>query len=193
MTAPSIPLRRIEGRFYRAVLPDRIEAVLDPPGPQSAGRYHRYGQPALYITPEADWAAIALGPYMVEDGQPRVIVPLDVDGADVFDQRDAAACAALGIDPEAANTRWRPALAEGREPPSWRNADAVRTAGAGGIIDPSRGILGGWHVALFRWNEPGGPMIRVAGPPIVADYRAARARWESPVGWVLAAHETPTR
>jgi len=193
MTAPSITLGRIEGRFYRAVLPDRIDAVLDPPGRKSAGRYHRPGQPALYITPEADWAAIALGPYMTEDGLPRLIVPLDVEAIDVFDQRDPTACAALGIDPAAANTRWRPALAEGREPPSWRNSDAVRAAGAGGIIDPSRGILGGWHVALFRWNEPGAPSIRVAGAPIVADYPAARARWESPAGWGLAAHEAGTR
>jgi RES domain-containing protein len=190
MTAPSITLRRIEGRFYRAVLPDRIGQVLDPPAPQSAGRYHRPGQPALYITSEADWAVIASGPYMAEDGLARLIVPLDVDAAEVFDQRDAAGSQALGIDPVAASGRWRPALAEGREPQSWRNADAVRAAGADGIIDPSRGILDGWHVALFRWNGLGGPAIRVAGPPIAADYDAARARWPSPAGWTLPAHET---
>jgi hypothetical protein len=67
-----IPLRSVKGRFYRAVRADRIDKILDPPGPDSAGRYHRHGQPALYITPEPDWAVIALGGYMVEDGLPRL-------------------------------------------------------------------------------------------------------------------------
>ena len=179
------PLHRIGGTFYRAVLEDRVEHVLDPPGPDSAGRYHRPGQGALYVTAEADWAAIATGNYAAEDGLARVIVPLELDAADVLDQRDAAACAALGIDPGDATGRWRPYLAEGRVPPSWRNSDGARAAGADGIIDPSRGIIGGWHVALFRWNEPGAPQLRIAGDPLPFDYTASRGRWAAPEGWRL--------
>jgi hypothetical protein len=56
MTA--IPTRLVSGRFYRAVRADRMDQVLDPPAPESAGRYHRHGEPALYITAQHDWAVI---------------------------------------------------------------------------------------------------------------------------------------
>ena len=183
MTA--VPFARIGGRFYRAVLAHRVAHVLDPPGPVSAGRYHRPGQAALYLTPEPDWAAIAVGGYQAEDGLERMIVPLELAGAQLLDQRDEAACAALGIDRELSNVRWRPELEAGREPPSWRNADAARAAGVDGIVDRSRGIVGGWHITLFRWNGAGAPQVRVAGPAVPCDYAAARARWAAPPGWNL--------
>ena len=101
------------------------------------------------------------------------------------DQRDEAACAALGIDRDMSNVRWRPELAAGREPPSWQNSDIVREAGADGMIDRSRGIVGGWHLTLFRWNEPGAPTVSVAGEALPCDYAASRARWDYPPGWTL--------
>lgn len=180
-----LPLHRITGRFWRAIAAERVEQVLDLPGPDSAGRYHRPGQPALYITPHADWATIAIGRYLLSDGIARVVVPLELDGAALFDQRDPAACAALGIDSEQSQVRWNDELAKGREPPSWRASDAAREAGAQGIIDVSRGIAAGWHACLFAWNRPGTPQVRVAGDPIPCDYWAARDRWPAPAGWAL--------
>lgn len=175
----------VSGRFFRTVLADRIDQVLAAPGPDSAGRYHRLGQPAIYITQHADWAVIATGIYAREDGRERVIVPLELDGARVLDQRDAAVRAAHGLSLDDTMARWRPHLAQGRDAPSWRNADAARAVGADGIVDPSRGILGGWHVALFRWNAPGAPQLRVAGDPLPTDYASSRARWPAPAGWQL--------
>jgi hypothetical protein len=186
----SIPLRSVHGRFYRAIRADRVEHILDAPGPESAGRYHRHGQPALYFTPEHDWAVIALGGYMAEDGMPRVVVPLEITSAQVLDQHDEQACVALGIVRERSNVRWRLALEKGEEPLSWRNSDVARAVGADGIIDRSRGITGGWHVTLFRWNDMGGPQVRVAGDPVPADYVVSRARWPHPPEWVLPAFET---
>ena len=142
--------------------------MLAPPRPGSAGRYHRPGQPALYMSPSAEWARIAVSGYMREDGLPRVIVPLEMSVAHVLDQRDPEACLALGIERDASNVSWRPMLAASGEPPSWRNADAARAAGADGIIDRSRHIEGGWHLTLFRWNELGGPRVAVCGAPIPA-------------------------
>ena len=181
----AVPRRRISGRFWRAIAADRVGQVLYPPGPDSAGRYHRPGQSALYITPEADWAMIAIGRYLLADGIKRVVVPLELDGAQVFDQRDPAACSALGIDPQQSQVRWNDELAAGREPPSWRASDAARAAGAQGIIDVSRGIAGGWHVCLFAWNVPGAPQVRLAGDPQPCDYWSARDRWPAPDGWAL--------
>lgn len=180
-----LPLHRISGRFWRAIAAERVGRVLDAPGLDSAGRYHRPGQPALYITPEADWATIAIGRYMLTDGMTRVVVPLELDGADMFDQRDPAACAALGIDPALSQVRWNDELAAGREPPSWAASDAARAAGAQGIIDVSRGIADGWHVCLFAWNQPGAPQVRVTGDPVACDYWPARDRWAAPAGWAL--------
>ena len=184
----TLPLPPITGRFWRAIAAERVGQALDPPGPDSAGRYHRPGQPALYITPEADWATIAIGRYLLADGIKRVVVPLELDGAAVFDQRDPGACAALGIDPEQSQVRWNEELAAGREPPSWLASDAARNAGAQGIIDVSRGIVGGWHVCLFAWNVPGAPHVRVAGDPLPCDYWPARDRWATPEGWTLPPH-----
>ncbi|OYY90687.1 MAG: hypothetical protein B7Y45_06595 [Sphingomonas sp. 28-66-16] len=162
----------MRGRYFRAILADRVGDVLAPPGPARAGRYHRPGQPALYMSPDGAWARIAVSGYMREDGRPRVIVPLELGEARVFDQRDESVCALLGIDRERSNVPWRPELAAGREPPSWRNADSARALGADGIIDRSRHIPGGWHVTLFRWNQPGAPTVAVAGtafPAILSD------------------------
>jgi RES domain-containing protein len=170
------PLFRVAGRFYRAIRDDHIDHVLSPPAPDNAGRYHRHGEPALYLTASPEWATIAVSKYMREDGLPRVIVPLDLDGADVLDQRDDAACIAAGIDPEASGADWRKALKAGEEPPSWHAADAARAIGAAGIIDVSRHIPGGWHVTLFRWNAPGAPRVKIVGEavPVVLSERVDR-------------------
>lgn len=184
MAAPAIALRRIAGRFHRSVRADREDSVLAPPTPDSAGRYHRPGQRALYVTPEPDWAVIAIGRYMFEDGQARVVVPLDISEAWVVDQHDVETCVMLGINADRSNLPWRLSFEQGRDPPSWRNADRARAAGADGIVDRSRGILGGWHVALFRWNEAYGPQVRIAGMAVAACYPEARSRWPSPSGWI---------
>ncbi len=157
--------RRVEGSFFRCVLAERVHDVLAPPAPTSAGRYHRLGQPTLYLSPSIEWATIAVSGYMREDGRDRVVVPVEVGTAFVFDQHDEDACRRLGIDRDVSNVNWRAALASGAEPPSWRNSDAARAAGADGIIDRSRLIPGGWHLNLFRWNKIGGPTVRVIGRP----------------------------
>jgi hypothetical protein len=42
---------------------------------------------------------------------------LRISAAQVFDQRDAAACAALGINRDDSDVRWDAVLAQGRDPP----------------------------------------------------------------------------
>jgi hypothetical protein len=176
-TSNPVPLRRVEGKFFRAVLAERLEAVLAPPQAGSAGRYHRVGQAALYMSPRLEWATIAVSGYVREDERKRLVVPIQISPAYVFDQHDENACKLLGIDRELSNAPWRLALAAGREPLSWRNADAVRAIGADGIIDRSRMIPGGWHVDLFRWNELGGPSIVVCGDPVEIRLSADGPKW----------------
>jgi hypothetical protein len=171
-----IPLRAVSGHFFRSVQSDRIEDVLTPPTKTSAGRYHRPGQATLYMSPKLEWAIIAVSSYIREDGRPRVVVPLLVSRAEVFDQHDKEACRILGIDRDLSNAPWRSALAAGQEPLSWRSADAARLAGADGIIDRSRQITDGWHLNLFRWNELGGPSVSVCGDPVPIRLTATGAK-----------------
>jgi RES domain-containing protein len=161
-----IPFRKVEGRFVRAVLADRAGDVLAPPGPLSAGRYHRRGQAALYMSATVDGAIAAVSKYIRADRLPRIIVPLLVGEALVIDQREADACREIGIDPTLSSFPWQPALAAGQDPPSWRNADAARAAGADGIIECSRTMPGAWHLNLFRWNGLGGPSVTVCGEAV---------------------------
>ncbi|MDK4740873.1 RES domain-containing protein [Rhizobium sp. CNPSo 3464] len=174
---PSNILRKVSGRFFRSVPVERLDHVLDPPDERSAGRYHRLGQPALYMSASPEWAVMAISGYMREDGRRRVVVPLLVGDAFVLDQHDQQACERLGIDRNASNFPWRPALAAGEEPPSWRTADAARAAGADGIIDRSRMIPGGWHLNLFRWNALGGPSVEVSGDPVEITLSEDGPKW----------------
>ena len=170
-------LHTLGGRFFRSVPIDRLDRILSAPGPESAGRYHRLGQPALYMSPALEWAIIAVSGYIREDGIRRVVVPLQVGDAAILDQRDEDMCRHFGIDRELSNTPWRPALADGDEPLSWKNSDAARNAGADGIIDRSRKIPDGWHVTLFRWNSLGGPSVEVAGDPVEITLSADGPKW----------------
>ncbi|WP_438278298.1 RES family NAD+ phosphorylase [Nitrobacter sp.] len=177
MNASELRLRTVVGSFYRSVLADRVGDVLAPPRPESAGRYHRPGQATLYMSPKLEWAMIAVSGYIREDGCQRVVVPLMVSEAHVFDQHDDEACRILGIDRDLSNAQWRTAFEAGLESPSWHNADAVRAAGADGIIDRSRMIPGGWHVNLFRWNGLGGPSVEVAGDPVAIQLSTDGPKW----------------
>ncbi|WP_184077064.1 RES domain-containing protein [Sphingobium subterraneum] len=174
---PRPQLRTVSGTFFRSVTTDRVSDVLALPTPTSAGRYHRPGQPILYMSPELEWAIIAVSGYIREDGRPRVVIPLRVSEAHVFDQHDEEACRSLGIDRELSNRPWRQSLAAGEQPPSWLNADAARAIDADGIIDRSRMIPDGWHLNLFRWNELGGPSVTVCGDPIPIQLTAGGPKW----------------
>lgn len=177
MTDHTHLFREVSGIFYRTVPETRLDQILAPPAPHSAGRYHRLGEPTLYTSAKRDWSVQAVAGYMREDGLPRVVVPLRIGPAWVLDQHDRAVCAALGIDRDLSNEPWRAALAEGREPASWRNADIARRIGADGIIDRSRKIPGGWHLNLFRWNDRGGPKVDVCGDPVRVFWANDALQW----------------
>ncbi len=83
----------------------------------------------LYLSASPEWAIMAISGYMREDGRRRVVVPLLVSTAFALDQHDQQACERLGIDRNASNLPWRPALAAGEEPPSWRTANVCQSSG----------------------------------------------------------------
>ena len=89
------------------------------------------------------------------------ILTVDVQASRVVDLRDASALAGFGIDLADAVAPWQEIVAAGGVPPSWTVRDRLVSAGADGLIDPSRKAPGLWHLVLFRWNADYAPTVRV--------------------------------
>lgn len=153
-------LTGLAGGCWRAVPAGREAAVLD--GTIRAGRYNRPGERTLYMSGSPGGVAAAMARY---GRAPRTVVKLVVAADRLVDLRDAAACAALGIDASRVKEDWIAALDRGEEPASWATADRARDMGAQGLIDGSRRAPGAWHLVLFRWNEAGAARVVLdAGP-----------------------------
>lgn len=89
------------------------------------------------------------------------IVEIDVEASGIVDLRDAKALEVAGIDLADAIAPWQDIAAAGGTPKAWTVRDRLCEAGANGLIDPSRKRPGLWHLVLFRWNEPGAPVVRL--------------------------------
>lgn len=159
----------LSGTFYRILFEADQHLVLT--GAKSPeGRFHHSGLPALYLSPRADWAALAIDTYRRPGDPRRLAVPLHVEQAKIVDLRNADHCANLSIQRLDAAVPWRPQRQRGQRADSWRPADIVRSSDADGMIYTARSAPDRWHLVLFRWNVLGGPEITVAGPTIaVAD------------------------
>lgn len=155
----------ITGRFWRTIFAadlDRIlEGVISP-----EGRYHHDRQKALYVSPTPDFSRDAVDIYLRDGDPPRIVVPLAIEGAKFLDVRQSDVQHALGLDGTEANTLWQPERKVGRPATSWIASDAVRNAGADGMIYAARSEPTRWHIVLFRWNGSDGPRITTDGPPI---------------------------
>jgi RES domain-containing protein len=155
----------VAGRFWRTVLASDVERVLD--GAISPeGRYHHEGQAAFYMSPSPEYSRIAVDAYLRADAPPRVIVPLDVTGANLADLRAPDVQQALGLVGTESGTLWQPERVMGQPATSWIASDAARNTGADGIIYAARSDATRWHIVLFRWNAVTGPKVRQSGSPI---------------------------
>lgn len=151
---------RVSGLFYRLVLDQHATKAFERRLSESSGRFHAPGQSALYMSPTAEWARVALAPVIARDGLDRVVTTALVGSARILDLRDERQCAAVGVNRDDADAAWREPVGAGRPPPSWTLADKVRNEGFDGIIDPSKLLPGAWHLILFEWNIAGRPMVR---------------------------------
>ncbi len=155
----------VAGRFWRTVLASDVVRVLD--GAVSPeGRYHHKGQEALYMSPLPEYSRFAVDACLRPDDPPRVIVPLDVTGANLADLRAPDVQRALGLNGTESGTLWQPERAMGQPATSWIASDAARNAGADGIIYAARSDATRWHIVLFRWNASTGPQVTQSGSPI---------------------------
>lgn len=154
----------VNGTFYRILIERDLDGLLEGVLNRE-GRFHHGGQPALYMSPQLDWALKAVEAYRRDGDPPRVSVRLELTNARVADIRDQDLCRKLGVDPADAAVPWLPQLKGGQVPSSWRIADAIRAAGADGMIYSARSSAERWHIVLFRWNVANGPTVSIAGLP----------------------------
>lgn len=134
------------------------------------GRFHRHGQPALYLSATAQGCIVATARYTNESTPERGIFPLQVTDARVVDLRDDAATTALGIDATHRAMEWQSLRAKGLPSPTWDLADRVRDLGLDGMLYASRTDLTKTHLTLFRWNETGTrAKVQQVGPHIAVE------------------------
>lgn len=156
------------GSFYRIVFADNLQNLLAPVR-NPEGRFHHNNQQALYTSCTPEGAHLALGYYAQPEDPPRLIVELNVNGADLFDLRDKAACGELSLNYDDATVRWQNERAAGGPATTWRISDAVRATGADGMYYPSSSRPDVFHMVLFRWNSLGGAVVQTTGPPLPCD------------------------
>jgi len=161
MTGGDGALRTISGTFF-PILFEPSEATPLRGAVSPRGRYHHDEQPALYISPRPEWARMAVAPYVRPDDPPRTMWRLSVDSARVADVRDAALWRALGIDPDDSAVPLATAIGRGYLP---RDLDRFGRCAAGWCRWPD--LYGTQRCSplasgAFRWNELGGPVVRVA-------------------------------
>ncbi|MDX5359531.1 MAG: RES domain-containing protein, partial [Rhodobacterales bacterium] len=99
-------------------------------------------------------------------GDLRQAVPLRLTGARIADLRDPATLAALDLQGHETAVPWLPERAAGQPATTWRASDAVRAAGACGMIYTARSAPDRWHLVLFRWNAASGAQLAPDGPAL---------------------------
>ncbi len=154
----------LSGRFYRITFASDATRVLGGVI-HPEGRFHHDGQPAFYASPTCQAAAIAVATYVKPDDAPRVLIPLKISAAKVFDLRNPETCASLGIEAHTPSVKWAEQRAKGEPATSWQASDAARKYGADGMIYTSRKDPNRWHIVLFNWNTDHGAQVRIAGTP----------------------------
>lgn len=159
MTEPASVFTSVSGTFHRAVDERFLDAALQ--GSRSAGRYSPPDVPTLYLSLSEEGVAAAMVAHTDADSPQRRTLAFQVEAERIVDLRDAVALARLGVDLADAVAPWRPDVEAGRRPSSWAVRESLEAAGAHGLIDPSRTAPGLWHLTLFRWNDDGGPRVRL--------------------------------
>ncbi len=150
----------VSGTFYRAVDPEHHEAALS--GARTPGRYSPPDAPALYLSSSVEGVKAAMIAHRDARTPQLHVIEVEVRAERILDLRDDAACRAAGVKLTDAIAAWQQVPADGGEPRPWAVRRRLDSLGTHGVIDPSRQRPGLWHLALFQWNGPGYPTVRLS-------------------------------
>lgn len=126
------------------------------------GRWNPVGVPTIYAARELSTAWAEYNQGFVQ--HPALIAQLELSGAHLADLTDAAIRETLRVDASIHRTEWRSDLDEGRVPATHVVHRDLTEAGFHGVVYPSFMSPGGTCVALWRWNGPNDPQLRVVDP-----------------------------
>lgn len=126
------------------------------------GRWNPQGSPTIYAARELSTAWAEYNQGFVQ--HPAMIARLELSGADIVDLTDEAVLSRFGVGEDIHRCEWRAMIDEGDVPPTHLLRERLLADGHDGVIYPSFMSPGGTCVALWRWNGPGEPKLKVIDP-----------------------------
>ena len=126
------------------------------------GRWNPPGEPTIYAAREMSTAWAEYNQGFVQ--HPALIVRLELEGARLADLTDADVLQELRVPAHVHEVEWRAELDAAREPETHRQRRRLLRQRFHGVIYPSFMSPGGTCVALWRWNGPDWPVLRVVDP-----------------------------
>ncbi|HTN60505.1 MAG TPA: RES domain-containing protein [Devosia sp.] len=126
------------------------------------GRWNPVGVPTIYAARELSTAWAEYNQGFVQ--HPALIAQLELTDARLADLTDAAVLETFGLAESIHLTQWRSDMDQGVVPITHATYQTLVGAGFDGVIYPSFMSPGGSCVALWHWNGPGVPDLRVVDP-----------------------------
>ncbi len=161
----NLPLSGFDGHAWRGHNP---RWAFTPESGEGAavhgGRFNRQGRPALYLALSPEGAVREVQAGFAHRFQPLTLCSYEVVSERIADARAPSIQAATRFSAADLACAWRLDCAEGREPASWRLAEALEAAGAHGMFAPSfapGARADDVNLVLWRWNDSAGTTVRV--------------------------------
>ncbi|NLS03831.1 RES domain-containing protein [Rhizobium sp. P32RR-XVIII] len=149
--------------LWRAFVPKWAYAPLSGEGAgRFGGRWNPVGAPTIYAARELSTAWAEYNQGFVQ--HPAMIAQLELKGARLADTMDPALLHEFDVSADIHHCEWRLLMDEGKVPATHHLRERLMASGYHGVIYPSFMSHGGTCVALWMWNEPGGPELRAIDP-----------------------------
>ena len=126
------------------------------------GRWNPVGVPTIYAARELSTAWAEYNQGFVQ--HPALIAQLELVGARLADLTDPAVLEVWSLDESIHRSEWRSDLDNGVVPATHLAYQRLLGGGLHGVIYPSFMSPGGSCVALWRWNGPEAPELRIVDP-----------------------------